>query len=94
MKSILTEYQRTYLTKSRPLWATCGNGNLEALARFTLSKSLAGLMRKVPKTRFDGLDRLIPSFTRFLFSDLIIYVMEGNTWKTKYHSMLTDFLFF
>ncbi len=67
MKSILTEYQRTYLAKSRPLWSTCGNRNLEALARFTLSKSLAGLMRKVPKSRFGGLDRLIPSFPRSLF---------------------------
>ncbi len=28
MKSILTEYKRTYLAKNRPLGATCGNRNL------------------------------------------------------------------
>ena len=51
--------------KRHPLRSTYGNRDLEALARFTLCKSLAGLMRKIPKSQFGRLDRLIPSFPRF-----------------------------
>ena len=65
--SILTEYQRKHLAKRRPLWATCVQRNLEALARFAVCKSMAGLMRRCPSLWLDGIDRLIPSCILFLY---------------------------